>query len=141
MLGSGGLTRDLAVPPELPAEIRALVKDFNETVEICLNNTLVRDRLEGTGALGLDSAKDHGVLGYVARASGIDVDARRDHPFAAYQQLRFSVPVMTGGDVKARALVRVEAVQQSMSLIEQACGQPAPGAVGERFVNHSVVCS
>jgi Ni,Fe-hydrogenase III large subunit len=60
------------------------------------------------------------VLGYVARASGIDADARRDHPFAAYGNLPIRVPVFTSGDVKARTLVRVEEARESARLIRQA---------------------
>ena len=46
------------------------------------------------------------MLGYVARASGIDVDARRDHPVAAYGEMRFpwKVPVYYSGDVYARTM-------------------------------------
>lgn len=78
------------------------------------------DRLEGTGRLTQRTALDHGVLGYVARASNIDRDVRRDHPFAAYPRLSFSVPVYASGDVYARTLVRVDEVRQSVSLIQQA---------------------
>jgi Ni,Fe-hydrogenase III large subunit len=60
------------------------------------------------------------VLGYVARASGIDADVRRDRPFAAYGELIFSVPVFDGGDAKARTLVRVEEARESVKLIRQA---------------------
>ena len=63
---------------------------------------------------------DHGALGYVARASGIDVDARRDHPFAAYGELDFKVPVYESGDVYARTMIRVEEAAQSVALIRQA---------------------
>jgi len=65
---------------------------------------------------------DHGVLGYVARASGIDVDVRRDHPFAAYGELNFpwKIPVYQSGDVYARTMARVEEARASVSLIHQA---------------------
>jgi Ni,Fe-hydrogenase III large subunit len=114
---------DLAVPSDLAVRVEAVVADFGQIVEICLNNTLVLDRLEGTGVLRQEVASDHGVLGYVARASGIDIDARRDHPFAAYPQLKFDVPVFVNGDVKERVRVRVEEVRESASLIQQACRQ------------------
>ena len=45
-------------------------RDFDEIVALTLRNTLVMDRLEGTGRLTARTARDHGVLGYVARASG-----------------------------------------------------------------------
>ena len=105
------------------------VADFDEVVAICLDNMLVMDRLEGTGVLSMDLAKDYGVLGYVGRASGLDVDARRDHPFAAYPELDFAVPVRTSGDVKARTLVRVDEVRESAKLIRQASDRLTAGAV------------
>src|SRR5207247_4216553 len=94
-----------------------------------LNTPLVLGRLDGTGGRNSDLARDYRVLGFVARASGIDTDARRDHPFAAYAQLGFTVPVLASGDVKARALVRVDEVHQSTKLVRQACGRLSRGRV------------
>ena len=65
-------------------------------------------------------AADHGVLGVVSRASNLDIDVRRDHPFAAYGDLSFPVPVYNSGDVHARAMVRVEEVRASVQIIQQA---------------------
>ena len=78
--------------------------------------------MEGAGALTRQTAIDHGVLGYVARASGMDVDARRDHPFAAYGELTSSVDDagLHFGRRHARTMVRVEEVRESVSLIRQA---------------------
>ena len=104
--------------------------DFDEIVEISLGNTLVADRLEGTGRLTTQTARDHGVLGFVARASGLDVDARRDHPFAAYGELSFRVPVFDSGDVKARTLVRVEEARESVKLIRAGGRRAAGGTAG-----------
>jgi Ni,Fe-hydrogenase III large subunit/Ni,Fe-hydrogenase III component G len=131
----GGLIRDLVVPADLSDQVRAAVADFDEMVAICMNNTLVADRLEGTGALSHELARDHGVVGFVGRASGIDIDARRDHPFAAYGELRFTAPVYTSGDVKARVAVRVDEVHESVQLIDQACRRLVSGpvrAIGQR---------
>ena len=116
----GGVGADLPAGLDLPAEVEAALRDFDEIVGLTLENTLVMDRLEGTGRLTTLTAHDHGVLGYVARASGIDTDVRRDHPFAAYATLSFQVPVFDSGDVKARTLVRVEEARESVKLIRQA---------------------
>jgi Ni,Fe-hydrogenase III large subunit/Ni,Fe-hydrogenase III component G len=116
----GGVGADLPAGLDLPRELEAALQDFDEIVGLTLENTLVLDRLEGTGFLTTRTARDHGVLGYVARASGIDVDARRDHPFAAYDRLAFRVPVFDSGDVKARTLVRVQEARESVKLIRQA---------------------
>jgi Ni,Fe-hydrogenase III large subunit len=115
---------------DLPEELDSILKDFDEIVDICLGNTILMDRLEGTGALTHQTAVDHGVLGYVARASGIDVDARRAHPFAAYGELNkllWRMPVYTSGDVYARTMVRVEEVRESVNLIQVSAGNLRPG--------------
>ena len=116
----GGVRIDLLPGLDVAGEVRAALADFDEIVEISLQSSLVDDRLEGTGQLTTAIARDHGVLGFVARASGLDVDARRDHPFAAYPELMFGVPVLESGDVKARTLVRVREARESVRLIEQA---------------------
>ena len=114
------------------AEVRGAVQDFRELADICLANSLVADRLERTGVLSNQVARDHGVRGYVARASGIDIDARRDHPRAPYDRLSFRVPVFDTGDVRARTMVRVEEVRESAGLIRQLLGSlPDDGLVVE----------
>ena len=123
----GGVCVDLPRDLDLVGEVEAALRDFDEIVALSLRNTLVMDRLEGTGRLTTRTARDHGVLGYVARASGLDADTRRDHPFAAYGALRFRVPVFESGDVKARALVRVEEARESVALIRQAVEGLPPG--------------
>jgi Ni,Fe-hydrogenase III large subunit/Ni,Fe-hydrogenase III component G len=128
-LAPGGLAADLLVDPSVAAEVRAAFDDFREIVDLSLENTLVLDRLDGTGVLSAGKARDHGALGYVGRASGVDLDARRDHPFAAYGELAFDVPVMTAGDVRARALVRVEEARQSVRLVDEVCASLPPGPI------------
>ena len=115
----GGVAVD--VPDvDVAAEVEAAVRDFNEIVALSLANTMVADRLDGTGVLTRQTARDHGALGYVARASGIDADVRRDHPFAAYAELGPRVIVHIAGDVRARTLVRVEEACESARLIRAA---------------------
>src|SRR5690606_33136930 len=63
--------------------------------------------------------------GYVGRASGRAFDTRRDLAYPPYDQLEFSVPVRTEGDVNARVWIRIEEAIQSLSLIEQ-CLAPLP---------------
>ena len=123
----GGVATDLPPALDVASTAEAALKDFEEVVALCLQNTLLVDRLEGTGVLDPAAATELGVLGYVARASGMDIDARRDQPFAAYERLTFDVPVFTTGDVEARALVRVEEARQAVSLVRQACAALPPG--------------
>jgi len=123
----GGVCFDLPDGLDLSAELYSILADFNEVVDISLKNTILTDRLEGAGCLTWQTAVDHGALGYVARASGVDIDARRDHPFAAYGELDFQVPVYESGDVYARTMMRVKEAAQSVALIRQASKRLAPG--------------
>jgi Ni,Fe-hydrogenase III large subunit/Ni,Fe-hydrogenase III component G len=115
----GGTAREVNPRVDVLARLHAAVMDFEEIVDACMQNTMLVDRLENTGVLDREAATAYGVTGYVGRASGFDVDARRDFPFAAYGALTFTVPVLTGGDVKARTLIRIEEVRQSVALIRQ----------------------
>jgi Ni,Fe-hydrogenase III large subunit/Ni,Fe-hydrogenase III component G len=125
----GGLTRDLPPRIEILERLHGALVDFEEVADLCLQNTMVADRLEGTGVLDREAAATYGALGYVGRASGLDADVRRDLPFAAYDELRFTVPVLTTGDVKARTLIRLEEIRQSLALIRQAWATKPEGAV------------
>src|SRR5690606_18075034 len=73
-------------------------------------------------------AREIGALGYVARASGVDVDARRDHPF--HPGTADVVPVLrTDGDVLARFLVRAGEVEASVALLRALLRGAKPGTV------------
>jgi Ni,Fe-hydrogenase III large subunit/Ni,Fe-hydrogenase III component G len=125
----GGVGHDLPPDLNLAADLDSILVDFNEVVEISLGNSMLTDRLEGTGRLTLKTATDHGVVGYVARASGMDVDVRRDHPFAAYPRLNFKVPVFETGDVAARTMARVEEARESVNLVQQALAKLPNGPI------------
>jgi Ni,Fe-hydrogenase III large subunit len=73
--------------------------------------------LETTGVLTERTAWDHGVVGVVGRASGLDQDVRRDRPFAAYDELPVKVVLYRYGDVRARLRVRMDEIHESIRLI------------------------
>lgn len=132
-LVAGGLAHDIPVHLPFADKLDAVVADFDEIVSLALANTLVRDRLERTGTLTTALAREHGVLGYVARAAGVDVDARRDHASPAYERLGFRVVMETAGDVRARAMVRVGEVRESARLIREAIASLPGGPVAARI--------
>jgi Ni,Fe-hydrogenase III large subunit/Ni,Fe-hydrogenase III component G len=112
---------------ELAAAVEALVVEFGEVVRLCLDNTMVLERLQGTGRLTPRTAREMQVVGLVARASGIDADCRRDAPFAAYDELDVRPAIYDEGDVWARTLVRVDETRESARLIRAAAGRTPAG--------------
>jgi Ni,Fe-hydrogenase III large subunit/Ni,Fe-hydrogenase III component G len=99
-----------------PQAVRECADRTAEIVAIALDHGMVMDRLAGTAVLSTPDARRIGVLGYVARASGLDLDARRDHPFVDLGP-DFTVVTETGGDVLARLRVRAREVAVSADLV------------------------
>jgi Ni,Fe-hydrogenase III large subunit/Ni,Fe-hydrogenase III component G len=118
----GGVKCDLTLGrrKELRLHLERLEREFDDLVTLLTDSGTFTDRVDGTGVLETQVARDLGVVGIVARASGLDLDARRDHPHDAYSGLRFAVPVEDGGDVRARLMVRAREVKQSLSILHQA---------------------
>lgn len=103
-------------------DVAALSADLTDTALIALGNTMVRDRFTGTAVLAREQALDLGALGYVARASGLDIDARRDHPFHP-ATLDLPSAVRADGDVLARLLVRRTEIGISTDLVRRLLAQ------------------
>jgi Ni,Fe-hydrogenase III large subunit len=120
----GGVARDL--PPQacdaLRAHLRGFETQFDELVRLLVNSGTFTDRVDGTGILSHQAARDLGIVGMAARASGVDGDLRRDHPNDAYEGLRFEVPLEDGGDARARLMVRAREAVQSLAILHQVLG-------------------
>ena len=110
-------------------EVDRVTAEFVDVARLALDNTMVLERLQGTGRLTNRTARELQVVGMVARASGIDADARRDAPFAAYGMLPLRVPVYDTGDVWARTMLRIEEARQSATLVGEVAHRAPDGAV------------
>ena len=131
----GGVARDFNAEQvaDLRASLARILADFTQIVEIAASNGFVLDRLHGTGTLSSQTAREMQVVGVAARASGIDEDARRDHPFAAYAALPPRVVVYREGDVWARLMVRVEEANEATRLILSALEALPSGSLAVRL--------
>src|SRR5439155_13597925 len=109
--------------------LAAFKPDFESLVEVIRESSGTRDRLKTTGVLKPQVARDLGIVGIVGRASEVDRDLRRDFPHAFYDQVKFTVPVFSEGDVQRRMVVRREEIFQSLSIIEQAIANLPEGAI------------
>jgi Ni,Fe-hydrogenase III large subunit len=94
-------------------------KQLPELIELYDNTASLQDRTVGTGILSSALARQFGAGGYVGRASGRAIDARRTPGYPPYDQLQFEVPMREDGDVNARVWVRIHEVEQSISIIDQ----------------------
>jgi Ni,Fe-hydrogenase III large subunit/Ni,Fe-hydrogenase III component G len=125
----GGVAGPIVAAPlaEAAAIVEKLVAEFIDIARLCLDNTTVLERLQGTGRLSPTTAAEMQVVGLIGRASGIDADVRRDVPFAGYDQTEIRVPLYEAGDVWARTMVRLDEVSEAARLIRVTADQRADG--------------
>jgi Ni,Fe-hydrogenase III large subunit len=104
----------------LTAQLDRVEAALGEIADLYRNNNSIRLRTRGVGVLSQADAVEFGVVGPVARASGIAYDVRVKAPYAAYDKLDVAVHTETDGDVWARAMVRFKEMATALGLIRQA---------------------
>lgn len=104
---------------ELRADITALL----------VNNRIFIERTRGVGRISGEDAVNFGFTGPMLRASGVDYDIRKAHPYWVYDRIDFEVPVGHGGDNYDRFNLRIEEMEQSERIILQCFEQMEPGPI------------
>ncbi|MDE2150594.1 MAG: NADH-quinone oxidoreductase subunit C [Gammaproteobacteria bacterium] len=117
LLCPGGLRRDLEIPYDFVRMLSGVQREASDYLDNLERTHSYLDRLLTTGVLPRQIAFDQGATGPVERASDLRRDLRRDHPYAAYDELDFEVPTRTAGDANARAEVRAEEIVASFALV------------------------
>jgi Ni,Fe-hydrogenase III large subunit/Ni,Fe-hydrogenase III component G len=131
----GGISLDLSAEARttLKTVVDEVQREFERLRKLLLASPSHLDRLEGTGILQPSDALASGALGPIGRASGVDRDLRRDHPYAAYDEFDVEVPVLQDGDAFARARVRLEETEHTCHLIEQVLARLPDGPIQVAF--------
>lgn len=93
------------------------------------DNIILQKRLVGIGLITGEQCRKYGATGPVMRGSGIAYDVRRAEPYSVYPEFDFDVPVFPEGDSMARYRVRMEEIEQSLRIIEQALARLPDGPV------------
>ncbi len=117
----GGLTRDFNNPACLQ-----LADDAARLIEkLCKLNDMLRftssflDRIEEVGIVSREQAITYGLVGPIARASGLVRDLRNTLPYGGYEEVAFDVPVETEGDGYARLRILFREAEQSAAIIRK----------------------
>ena len=123
----GGLKEDLPAGwlERTATAITAVRGRLPDLESLLVGNEIVYARTHGVGVLSPDAVAAYGVSGPIARASGLDVDLRRDAPYLAYAELfgpggPGRVVTRTAGDCLARLEVLLEQTHVALDLA-QAC--------------------
>ena len=107
----------------------ALPKTLKEVRKLLNRNRIFLERTKNIGVLSKEDAINYSWTGPIARASGIRRDLRKDEPYLAYPELEFKIPIAEDGDVFSRYLVRLEEIDQSLSIIRQAVKKLPSGSI------------
>jgi len=125
----GGVKHDL--PYLFDERVRAVFRTVRRLLEDCdrllSRNRIFIDRLSGVGVISPETALNYSLTGPVLRSTGVNYDVRKDYPYLVYDQLEFTVPVGARGDNYDRFVCRIQEIEQSMRLVEQALGKMLPG--------------
>ena len=134
MIIPGGMKKDIA-----KAELKKILKiteeawkEMKKITIIALDSEGFLDRLQYTGELPKEAAEAFGAVGVAARASRVDRDTRRDHPYAAYKEFPVKVITKKSKDVFARYRVRIKEVDQSIILLHTLIEKIEAGSVHEK---------
>lgn len=101
-------------------EVRRRMPDLDNLVR---KNEIFLARTVGVGVFTAERAAAFGASGPVARASGLDMDLRRDEPYLAYGELDVPVVTRTTGDCHARFECLLDQVYVSLDLAEACLDQ------------------
>ena len=117
----GGVRRDIGAEMRvrLLGVLGTLESEWRAVTGAVGADRSLRRRMVGIGIADQALARDAALVGPVARAAGVDIDCRRDHPYAAYGRVAFKVVTADAGDIWARVGVRMEEVFESIRIIRQ----------------------
>jgi Ni,Fe-hydrogenase III large subunit/Ni,Fe-hydrogenase III component G len=117
----GGVRWDITPPlkVELRQVLDKLEAEWRTVVDAVRGDKNIQKRTIGVGVADKNLVKNAGLVGPVARSAGVDIDCRRDHPYAAYDRVDFDVIAADGCDVWSRLLVRMSEVFESIKIIRQ----------------------
>jgi len=118
----GGLRYD--VPDNFIQLVRDLLdrfpKFFDEVKRLVTGNKIFQRRTMGVGKISKEDAIDWGLSGPSIRGSSVDWDVRKAEPYSGYDRYDFKVPVYHGCDVWSRYLVRMDEMEESWKICNQA---------------------
>lgn len=127
----GGLKEDL--PEEFVPELKKFLSGFLAKVDdyqgMFVGSPIFASRARDIGVIPPETAINLGLTGGSLRASGVNYDVRKAHPYGGYDKYEFDVPLGTRGDVYDRMIVRLEEMRQSHRILVQALERLEPGPI------------
>ncbi|WP_459501984.1 NADH-quinone oxidoreductase subunit NuoD [Bacillus sp. C1] len=103
--------------------MREQLKGYHDLVS---GNEIFLHRVKGVGVYSAEEALSYSLSGANLRCTGVKWDLRKDEPYSIYDRFSFDVPVGSTGDAWDRYVCRMEEIEESLKIIEQAAQQFPP---------------
>lgn len=137
----GGVVRD--IPEDAMKKIKDLVfdrlpKKMEEFERLMSENEIFISRMKGVGTLSAEDAIATSMTGPMLRASGVPYDIRRADPYGIYDRFDFKVAVRHNGDLMDRYLIRLDEIQESLKILQQAIQQIPEGPINSQKPTYQV---
>lgn len=117
----GGVKKDLT--EDFLIKLKLFLDDFDSKIDeyesIITKNPIFLKRTYGIGILSKNSALDYALTGPNLRASGANLDLRKDKPYLIYDKLDFNIPSRKYGDTWSRYFIRILEMRESLKIIKQ----------------------
>ena len=113
-----------ALRHDLLDTLGAFAKDIAEVNALMLGARSVQSRFQGVGVVSRKAATDIGMVGLVARASGVAGDARVNLPGRLYATHPIASLTEEGGDCWARMTLRMREIGESLRWLKEVLEAP-----------------
>ena len=120
LINVGGVNFDIdeALSLKITSMLDGVAKTVDRTIQIMFKKSTCLSRMERTGVVSKDTAKQLGAVGMAARSSGVDLDSRFDFKDSWYTDLNVIKPFKATGDVHSRFKLRYKEIKQSIKIVK-----------------------
>jgi Ni,Fe-hydrogenase III large subunit/Ni,Fe-hydrogenase III component G len=127
----GGVAMDFSNEAlrEVGNEAQGFSKKLEGLKEMLRFSSSFLDRLEEVGTVSNESALSYGLVGPIARASGITRDLRIVLPYSGYEKIAIITPCEQEGDGYARLRILFSEAEQSANIISQVASALPSGSI------------
>ncbi len=127
----GGVRRDITKEqvPKILEVVGKIESQLKEIIDAILGDTTLHLRLKGVGVLTREVARQYCPVGPTVRGSGIAIDSRVNHPYAAYAEVAPRIITQSDGDIWARTVVRLLETLESINLVRRAIREMPDGEI------------
>ncbi len=131
----GGVRRDIARSdvPQFHKMLDILHERTEYYLGVAATEQTIINRAAGVGYLSQADSERLSAVGPTARASNMDTDIRRDHPYLVYDEIPFNVITHDSCDVFSNVVVRVSETFESVKICKYILDKMPEGPIKTKF--------